>query len=1270
MDTPTHRIPAAFPKTPASSVRPRGRERNESSSPPAPSKFPTALPVPDIQPRSKRSRAEPASDAGPYIPISVIDAPTQRLYACAVFALLQAWKFYDILSLYPRDDESVSELWVILKWVAIDGVFLRLLPLLRIPWLTFSPYVTVLLITIFSSANIFFSLGYQDAVWIVAMSLWKQLFSHELGLSERRVKVRDIVSSNSHILGKHTLHYLPEGSAMLNPSNAQFCFNPLLKEGTTLPIMVNSSMPALIQLSVTNFETSESSTINITQKEIKRLIKTSNFKAGEPKIHHLHYPVKQPGLYRLEKVVDVSQLVVRVRKAELLIVSCPLAMFGGSDVAAATLDKCRGELSDMTLEIVGLPPLQVRYGRSINRDDKDVTIQSISPVGYDSPVVRAYGGGVRQTFLGQDLSWAKPQKVSIPLNESLASPGTWAYIIEEVVDGVGNVVKFGARAGSSEHRRQRNFDVHERPLVRYTSCSPQTPLMVARGKLGALPLEISRDRDAAPYQITYSFNSRVATQGDEGSGSEPELKTVSLKSSGQPITVSAPGLYSLKSISSRFCAGEVLEPSGCLFLTPPDPSLAISFDEIVDRCAGSSIGLTIDMKLVGSPPFKVYYRTIKDGRDATINTITVTGTRHQLRLTPSAAGQYTYEFYAIDDKVYDSVPLDHRKLSVKQHIIPMAGAVFVPSSSSRRCCIGESATFTVDMQGSGPWSLEYELVHGGKRTKYQDANITTTPHLITTPKLASGGEYTLVLTTVEDTHGCKVFLGSESRVDVRRQRPSASFAEIDGARVANTLETDSVSLPLRLVGEKPFRIRYRLTDHSGQSSDHDIVAKDFNSYLNVNKRGRYQLLSVHDSICPGVVSEKTNTFDINWITRPHARAIKSSSMTERGNVFVRNPVCEGDEDAVELSLEGKPPFTALFEQNLLGDRGGSKSLRTIELKAGTPRANLRMETSKSGVYKYTLSQLADGVYVKPARPLTPLIIEQTVNARPSARFKSPGKVHKYCLEAGTGEDSIPIVLDGAPPFVLSIGVKHYSTGKEEMINIPNIDSNNFIFRVPSHVLTLGGHIVRIHKVRDSRGCSQKYGSDLPHVSVAVADLPSITPLDPKPYYCVGDRISYSLAGAPPFTLEYTFAGKREKISTSSAFQRIAERPGTLVFNSIKDSASDCKVDLNMTKVVHGIPTVRVSEGGQVVEGIHEGENVEINFQLEGTPPFTFTSEIPKKGAKPKVLEMHTQTTEDYRHTIIASLEGTYEVVSIHDKYCGFSAPKSREYTPKQLEYNG
>lgn len=150
----------AFPQTP---VAPRvGRAR--------PTPFNNNLP-PTLQHQPRRPPANPnplpvAPQAGgapptanpPVIPLNILDAPTQRLYAVAVYAALLAWKFYDWAGVVEEDTES---LWLFLKWVAIDCAFLFGLPELRIPWLELSqPFViSAFFIHAFIDWSLMFNLG-------------------------------------------------------------------------------------------------------------------------------------------------------------------------------------------------------------------------------------------------------------------------------------------------------------------------------------------------------------------------------------------------------------------------------------------------------------------------------------------------------------------------------------------------------------------------------------------------------------------------------------------------------------------------------------------------------------------------------------------------------------------------------------------------------------------------------------------------------------------------------------------------------------------------------------------------------------------------------------------------------------------------------------------------------------------------------------------------------------------------------------------------------
>lgn len=105
----------------------------------------------------------------------------------------------------------------------------------------------------------------------------------------------------------------------------------------------------------------------------------------------------------------------------------------------------------------------------------------------------------------------------------------------------------------------------------------------------------------------------------------------------------------------------------------------------------------------------------------------------------------------------------------------------------------------------------------------------------------------------------------------------------------------------------------------------------------------------------------------------------------------------------------------------------------------------------------------------------------------------------------------------------------------------------------------------------------------------MADMPTITPNEQRNDYCVGERIAFSIAGVPPFAVEYKWNGQIMKATSQpSQFVRVAERPGNFTITGLQDSASDCKVNMGIEKVIHEVPSVRISEGIAVIKGIPQG----------------------------------------------------------------------------------
>jgi nucleoporin POM152 len=327
------------------------------------------------------------------------------------------------------------------------------------------------------------------------------------------------------------------------------------------------------------------------------------------------------------------------------------------------------------------------------------------------------------------------------------------------------------------------------------------------------------------------------------------------------------------------------------------------------------------------------------------------------------------------------------------------------------------------------------------------------------------------------------------------------------------------------------------------------------------------------------------------------------------------------------------------------------------------KATVQMHTSKPGLYTYKFTSLGDSLYDNKISKFQPLVLEQRVNAKPTATFAKPGQSFKYCLSDADSvqDDSIPIVLTGAAPFDVEFEIKHQSGTLPETFRIPSITSHTYNIQIPRSHLRLGTQHIRIRSVRDARGCHLKAEPITagPSVQVTLYEAPSIYPLSAKTDYCVGERIAYSLSGTPPFEVWYTFAGTSRKAKEPTTnFRRLAEQAGSYTITGLSDKGSSCKAAVNISRTIHPLPAVRISQGKVAKVDIHEGGEVELQFEFFGTPPFEFTytrSSNEKRGVKSQILETRHEISEGHKMSVRTSLEGTYEVVAIKDRWCAYSA---------------
>lgn len=1002
---------------------------------------------------------------------------------------------------------------------------------------------------------------------------------------------------------------------MLNPDQKPFCIDGL-NNIVHLPIRVNQSNPILIELLRSDLATNINETISIGSKQLKKLKKQAE-KAfakndrSSPRV--LEFPVKQSGVYRLQKVIDESKLEVPRGLSDTVVVQCPSAT-----VKAAPQNKCKGELSDFYLEVEATPPFKIKYRKILNGEDNGHVLLSIHPDNLVSPLNRPDAPGIlaSREMAISNVSWARSQSLRVPLNESLGVGGYWQYHIDEVHDAFGNIVDYSgfhhedlpSHKSKRENPRQQIFSVQERPKISLDGCSSQHSLKVPKEHSRLLPILLSstgaNTLQHSKHIVTYLFTPEDSLLPNQEHSEDAKLEEVEIVGDDRGFLVRKPGLYTLKSVSAKNCDGEVLEPSSCLVQTPPQPSLTITTANIPDQCAGNSIGLVIDLDLTGTPPIRLSYE-IHHADIVTTKIVDADRLQKQLELRPPHAGKYTYKFVHISDAVYKDPRILNEK-SISQDVKPSASAKFRTGRQMKIACLGEDISFDLDVSGEPPLILLYEIVQNGKRDKTKKDVVYDPVHTIKTHKFTSGGDYSLVLKSITDKSGCTVLLDEEVKIEVSLQMPKASFGQLDGKRSISALEGKKIILPLRLQGEPPWAVTYRNLEQLEFSPKEQVIYSD-NGQLEVSSQGTYEIVGVRDANCPGSVDIFGGNFDVRWIPRPAISVVESSLITSNKGKYVKKSVCEGDEDMTEIFFTGTAPFTVEYTQKFKSSHG-SISKKSQKLTAGLNLASFKMEASEAGLNEYEFSKLGDSSYSHDSPVSTLLTVQQQVHSKPSAGFTDVGKTYKYCKEEETGDEVIPITFTGSPPYYLEIEIRHHATSKPEIITIPNIDATHYNFHVPHRVLALGTHAVTVRKVRDAHGCQKKMDFDAPHVQVSVADIPSISALETRTDFCVGDRISFMLTGSPPFHVYYTFQTlERKAFVSTTSFKRIAEKPGEFQITAISDqkSTNNCRARTEITKFIHELPSVRISKGRTATVDIHEGGEVEILFEFGGTPPFEF-----------------------------------------------------------------
>ena len=710
-------------------------------------------------------------------------------------------------------------------------------------------------------------------------------------------------------------------SAYINPDRNSFCIGGSISS-IDLPIMINQTTPISMELLRQDLDTQETDTLSISSSMLRKARKTAlaNLKHSHSPSQPLtlKFPVKKTGLYTIRQIIDESKLEVRPKRSEAVVVQCPQAK-----VLPTSGNKCRGDLSDIGFEVIGTPPLRVKYRKVVGATVTESSFQSIQPDDFTSPMARQQQALATKDELA-DASWARPRRIVVPVNETLSNAGSYWYAVDEVLDALGNSVSYESQSEdympgktSKIPDTQQIFTVHDRPLVSLREHDTQTPLKVAKGEKEVLPLRFRSYSALSPipdtsHTVEYEFTpSESLLKDGEHNPAASVRKTHTFKSSNDRFVIGDSGLYSLVGVSTPFCSGEVREPAAVMLQNPPMPDVDFSRSDIKDKCHENTVGMRLALSLIGSPPFRVSYMQQRKGKTSDPITVTIDGLRGTIDLQPDAAGDYTWKFTQISDRYYKAVNLPHPQPTFEMSVKPAASAKFAQKDTLKTLyalrpqCLNETITLPVTLGGEGPWNLKYEIIRpGGKRTKFSREGIAEERFEIETGVLDVGGEYTVSLTSVQ-AGGCAEDVNEQFSFSVRYQKPRAGFGLIEGKRSINTLEGKKLGLPVRLTGDYPWMVHVK----DGEGVIEKKMLESENSRIEAGKKGVYEILGVSDGWCEGEVDMEADKFEVAWIERPSVKVLSEPRITEvGGGKYTKEPVCEGYDDSFEVVFSGTSFF--------------------------------------------------------------------------------------------------------------------------------------------------------------------------------------------------------------------------------------------------------------------------------------------------------------------------------------------------------------------------
>ena len=530
--------------------------------------------------------------------------------------LYKAIKVFDILQSLFASGEPSSYAYG-RKWFCLDFAYVALLSQLRIPRLTYSKAIVILqilslwfldgllfgAISLHLGASTSTSGGYQiiQSSFLSSSPEYALTYCEEhpdLPATPEQFRFFDVLSpsglfsifsdaprGDQHLLGQHTVRMSPISTAHLNPDAFTFCLSPP-SHSVLIPVLVNNTTPANIRYSFTPLTYVEglSGTGRIEHVELSgkdlRAIEQARLEGLQSVRAHstddeyeddedetpsssdsqlqktqslAHIRVSKPGTIRLERILDSSGVAARLtHPLEVTVVPCPTAFYTDDSIAqSGNAVRCQGDTSgvDLTIDIRGVPPLSLRWSKYVDGKKESFLVEGIED---SNPASRSHADSRNVVR----TSSKTPQMLKVPLSFPVESLGRSTFVLESVIDGMGNIVPLDQDVTSETVLREvalnsktaRSLNILRRPSVSFRNCGPGNPVSLLIGSDAPLSLQVT-DSDPldAPWNVDVKFD--PSEDGKSGSKSlKPWKDLLQTQQSSLSLSASAAGEYTILGI--------------------------------------------------------------------------------------------------------------------------------------------------------------------------------------------------------------------------------------------------------------------------------------------------------------------------------------------------------------------------------------------------------------------------------------------------------------------------------------------------------------------------------------------------------------------------------------------------------------------------------------------------------------------------------------------------------------------------------------------------